>query len=118
MKKTLIALAAVLSLAACAPNYSEGFREGVVQKASQKGLIYKSFEGELVLEGLTSKARANGTSKITNVWAFSATDPAVMKDLDAAANAGKTVKLYYRQWFWAPPSQNTTYTVYKVVPIN
>lgn len=118
MKKTLFALAAVLSLAACVPNYSEGFREGVIQQASQKGLFYKSFEGELVLKGLTSKTRTNGTSKFTNVWAFSATDPAVMKDLDAAANSSKPVKLYYRQWYWAPPSQDTTYTVYKVVPIN
>ena len=57
MKKILIALAAMFALTACMPNYSEGFREGVVQQASQKGLFYKSFEGELVLKGLTSKTR-------------------------------------------------------------
>ena len=117
MKRTLIALAAALSLAACAPNYSEGFRKGVVQKASQKGLFFRSFEGELVTTGFKMKTNANGRG-VTNVWSFSATDPQVLKELDAAANSGKTVKLYYRQWFWAPPSQDTTYTVYKVVELN
>ena len=104
-------------LAACGEGYSDGFRTGVIQKASRKGIVWKSFEGELVQDGVRSKVSSSDTgSRITttNVWAFSATDSAVMDQLKVASDENAPVKLSYRQWFIAPLSQETGYTIYKV----
>jgi len=54
MKHTLLAasvlLTVILSTPAQADCYSEGIRVGVVQKISKKGMINKSWEGELVMK--------------------------------------------------------------------
>jgi hypothetical protein len=119
-----LAVAASAALAGCGQDYSDGFRVGTLQKASKKGIIWRSFEGELVLDGVKSRTKAgvgNGgvsvSSNMTNVWAFSATDDKIMAQLEEAAVSGRSVKLTYRQWFWKPPSQDTGYTIIKVEQI-
>lgn len=122
--RTLAAAVALiaLTLQGCAPQYSSGFRVGVVQKASLKGLLWRSFEGELQQGGFTSRSKTrssdigfSATSVATNIWEFSATDPAVMADLERAAADGRAVKLHYRQWLIAPWwAQSTSYTVVRV----
>src|SRR3990172_3610788 len=47
-------------------DYSEGTRVGIVNKASEKGLFWKTYEGEMVLEGLVS-----GNNSGANLWNFS-----------------------------------------------
>lgn len=111
----------IVSMSGFMPNYSDGFRSGNLQKASYKGFINKSFEGQLVLKGFkstnTTNTNSNGvtsqTGTLTNMWYFSARDPAVAQQLKNAA--GKNVTLHYKQWFWRPVfEQSTQYTVYKV----
>jgi hypothetical protein len=123
LKPATIATMLALGLGGCGimPNYSNGFRVGEIQKASRKGIIWKSFEGELVMGGLKSRTTARAgelgatvRSTTTTVWPFSARDAKIMDELQAAANEGVTVKLHYTQWFWAPWSQNTEYTVTRV----
>lgn len=112
MKRTIIIAAlAALALSACNIQYSDGFRVGVVQKCSQKGLFYKTFEGELVVEGIKNTQQG----AISNVWAFSANDKKVADAISAAANAGQRVKLYYTQYALNSPSiGDTGYLVTRV----
>ena len=108
------------SMSGIMPEYSTGYRSGYLQKASKKGFINKSFEGQLVLKGFTSRSKTSSdkntqttTNSLTNTWLFSATDPKVMDQLVNAA--GKNVTLHYKQWFWRPVfKQATQYTIYKV----
>ncbi len=110
----LAVLAAAAVLAGCNMNYSDGVRSGIVQKISHKGLICKTYEGELVLDGF--KSRAKGSSQtVTNVWAFSAEDPKVVAELEKASEVGYRVKLTYTGVaFKAPCKGDTRYTVTKV----
>jgi hypothetical protein len=96
-------------------NYSDGYRAGTVIKMSHKGLIFKTFEGELNLgmgihDGSSSVA-------ISNVWSFSvnAKDTACLAGLDAAMVSGKRAKLHYREKFVSVPWRgDTKYQVYKI----
>jgi hypothetical protein len=99
-------------------NYSSGFRVGFVQKASQKGIVWKSVEGELVLASFRSSTKStNGAvvNSMTNVWRFSVRDAGVAEQIDEAAATGHLVKLSYRQSLFMPSwVQDTPYTIVKV----
>lgn len=75
-------------------NYSEGERVGILQKSSRKGWICKTYEGELALYVV------GGVSPL--IWAFSARDPAVFADLNAAV--GRRVRLHYSEHPGLPTS--------------
>src|SRR3989338_8785829 len=64
--------------------YSEGQRVGVVNKISEKGLIWKTKEGQLSLEGRTSTGDYTGAG----VWDFS---------IDRLAKHGENVDELYSQ---------------------
>jgi len=88
----------MLCLSACAPHYSEGSRSGIVTKLSYKGIIWKSWEGEMVMGGMRQD---EGGNAVTNVFAFNV-DPACVREVQAAQDSGRAVKLVYRQWLLAP----------------
>ena len=120
MKKYIIALfmmsISIFSFAEC---YSEGTRVGNLQKFSQKGLINKSWEGEIVMEG-TKIISNGGQMKGGNVWAFSVLDPEVAKILDALSETGGSVQIKYCQLgpvdSFANYKTDTAYRVVKAVP--
>lgn len=97
IKKTLIAMLALTTTIAYADCYSEGTRVGDLQKFSRKGFFTKSWEGEIVLEGIKFKSRPDGSGGGGNVWAFSVTDSNVAKQIDQAAEQGSRVALHYCQ---------------------
>lgn len=116
MRKLIIIIAASLSLAACGSgvNYSEGSRVGIVQKFSRKGLIFPTWEGELVMDGVKARATESGSS-ITNVWPFGAgTNDAIAAQIEAAMNDGYRVRLTYQQHLLTGPSWGNAYHVVKV----
>jgi hypothetical protein len=96
-------------------DYSDGYRAGTVIKLSRKGLVFKTFEGEL---NLGMGIHDGGSSvAISNVWDFSvsASDTACLAGLDSAMLSGKRAKLHYREKFLAVPWRgDTKYQVYKV----
>lgn len=47
MKTTITILLAALLFASCTNNYSEGERTGIITKFSKKGVVWKSWEGDL-----------------------------------------------------------------------
>jgi hypothetical protein len=110
IKLTFLALA-VASLSACMPNYSNGSRAGVVNKLSEKGLVFKSYEGEMMLGGI--RTTENGTA--ANLFAFNV-DPSQVAAVTAAMKSGKRVELVYRQWAVSPLTINSDYVIVDVKP--
>ncbi|RME99115.1 MAG: 6-phosphogluconate dehydrogenase [Bacteroidetes bacterium] len=96
----------------CGWTYSDGTRAGELIKVTNKGMVFKTYEGQLNLGGFQSDpAGITG-----NVWDFSTTDKEVYQQLQKLE--GRKVKLYYRQRYKAMPWQGKTdYFVYKVEPI-
>ena len=96
-------------------NYSDGYRAGTVMKLSRKGLLFKTYEGELNL-GLVMNNEGTPVS-VSNIWPFTvgAGDTAAIQKLDTAMMTGKRAKLHYREKFVKVPWRgDTKYMVYKV----
>jgi len=100
-------------------NYSNGVRSGMINKISNKGLFWKTWEGEMALEGMVSGENSNGA----NVWDFSIDrdDPKtqdLVKKIQTALSTGQKVKVDYTQklttWPWR---SDTTYLITDVQPI-
>ena len=100
----------------CGKSYSSGARTGIVIKVSEKGFLFKTYEGELNLGGISE---GDGTIMPNRIWNFS-----VQKNDTAVYNAiihsqGKHVRLYYNEvikhFFW---QGETPYFVNKVEIVN
>ena len=84
---------------------SEGTRTGMLFKISKKGMVFKTYEGQLHLGGSTIL-----TTQST--WDFSVKDAAVYETMQQFE--GKNVKLHYKELVDAFPWQgDTDYIVYK-----
>lgn len=85
---------------------SDGTRTGILFKVSKRGIIFKTFEGQLQLGGSTMMNQMS-------VWEFSAQNAQVYAQLQQLE--GKSVRCYYRQLVDPFPWQgDTEYIVYKV----
>ncbi len=53
-------------------SYAEGSRTGRLTKLSRSGYLWKTWEGEMILDGLKTKRLENGhTASVANTWSFS-----------------------------------------------
>jgi flagellar basal body-associated protein FliL len=75
--------------------YSEGQRTGVPYKISKKGVIWKTWEGELSLQLTTRDSEGR---MVNQVFRYSVADDAVARDIEAAAAANEIVTLKYKQY--------------------
>ena len=100
----------------CGMSYSSGTRTGIVIKLSRKGYIFKTYEGELNLGGISE---GDGTIMPTRIWKFS-----VNRNNDSIYDVitkteGKHVRLYYKEviknFFW---QAETPYLIEKVEVVN
>lgn len=83
--------------------YSDGYREGVLNKFSTKGTIFKTHEGELLMPGVVPTM--NQLSN--NFFYFSTTDTEVTAKLNAAI--GKKIKVHYVQYNSSLPWRGDSY---------
>ena len=105
-------------LAGCGVTYSDGDRAGNVTKLSYKGVVCKSWEGELATDGFVSKTDAKGNRSSSNVFSFSVTDLAIVEKLQAAQESGSRVKLHYNQVMLKNPcTSSTDYYITEVTPV-
>lgn len=97
------------SFVGCDTTYSEGFRDGIVQKFSKKGLIFKSWEGTLIRDRMVQNDESN--------FLFSVDDPKVVEEIqNLKPNA--VIRLHYRQvWKNATAFHETSYRVTKIEPL-
>ncbi len=93
--------------------YSKGARAGTLIKLSKKGVMFKTYEGQLNLGGF----KTEGPEGITgNIWEFSVWKDDIYDELQDYE--GHQVKLYYREIIRAMPWQGkTNYFVYKIEPV-
>ena len=94
-------------------NYSSGVRAGVPVKFSKKGVVFKTYEGELNVGGLTN----SDEGAIPTTWRYSVRrgEDEVLADVERAMTERKRVKLLYNekyvQLFWRG---DTKYFVHEV----
>ena len=98
----------------CGMAYSEGTRSGVLTKISKKGFVFKTYEGEMNIGGISD---GQGTIMPSTVFRFSVNDRDVYKKLESLQ--GQRVTVRYRQviknFFW---QGDTDYFIQDVMPIN
>lgn len=111
VKKSLIGLSLLTAVlcAGCGQNYSYGERVGVVTKLSEKGLIFKSWEGELLIALPVDVAGTTQPEKFT----FNVSAEAVGQ-VKKAMSSGQRVEVVYRQWFLPPPTIDNEHVVIEV----
>ena len=108
----LLVLGGILYLWGANWTYSEGTRAGYLIKISKKGVVFKTFEGQLNLGGI-QPGDAKSSGMIGNIWDFSVRKKDFYEKLQAYE--GKHVKLSYRQIYQNMPWQGKTdYFVYDV----
>ncbi len=90
--------------------YSQGSRTGLLLKFSNKGYIFKTWEGELNLGGVTQQ----GGSILNNIWVFSVRGDEKETIDQLNKYEGKRIRLSYREKMRHFPWQGeTNYFVYK-----
>jgi hypothetical protein len=96
--------------------YSSGTRTGIVIKLSHKGYVFKTYEGELNLGGISE---GDGTIMPTRLWSFSVdrNNTAIYEAI--TKSEGKHVRLYYKEviknFFW---QSETPYLIEKIEIVN
>ncbi len=97
MKKAIFILLSILLLALAAYfaytqyAYSEGVRAGVLIKFSKKGYVFKTYEGELNLGGVSQQQN----TIMNSIWEFSVKNDATAKRL--MGQEGKRMQLHYKE---------------------
>jgi hypothetical protein len=74
--------------------YDQGVRAGSVVRISKKGIVFKTYEGQLNLQ---SFGALKGTSPFAETFDFSVdkSKPEVIRELEAVALSGERVNLHY-----------------------
>ncbi len=75
--------------------YSTGVRAGTVLKVSKRGVIFKTFEGQLDLA--TIGAKQNKENLFDQAFMFSVRDPEVVRELETVSLSGERVNLRYEE---------------------
>jgi hypothetical protein len=87
--------------------HDEGVRAGMVLRISKKGVMFKTYEGQLNLQTFGA---LRGASPVMEAFDFSVEsgNDQVIKDLEAAALSGERVNLHYIKRFKIFPWRGDT----------
>jgi hypothetical protein len=84
--------------------YSEGYRAGLLQKFSSKGMLFKTYEGEMILSSVSS---TRDVALASEKFLFTLTNKSLVRQFDTLQ--GSMVIVHYRQKngtiFWRGDSQ-------------
>ena len=83
--------------------YSDGSREGVLQKFSRKGNVFKTYEGEMIQLGFGQR----GAAINSQYYYFSVDDEKIADSLEQCL--GKITKLHYIQYRRSLPWRGENY---------
>lgn len=110
----IIVFLVIFFIARYSYTYSEGNRAGRLIKFSKQGFIFKTYEGEMNLGGVSNAT--NGNLMMNYMWDFSVTDQAVADTL--LKLEGKDISVHYKEKMaklaWRG---DTKYIVDKVVEV-
>lgn len=73
-------------------DYSKGYRAGLLQKFSEKGVVFKTYEGEMILSSVQSNTNVAIASE---KFLFSVEEKDVAKQMEQIQ--GKQVVVHYRE---------------------
>lgn len=91
--------------------YSDGTKTGTLTKITQKGFIFKTYEGQLNLGGMVSDGDGG---MVANVFNFSIKDKHIFEQLSQSQD--KRVKLKYNQYLNVPiPVGDSNYIITNVI---
>ena len=94
--------------------YSEGNRAGRLIKFAKQGAMFKTYEGEMNLGGVSNAA--NNSMMMNYMWNFSVDDQAVADSL--LGLEGREISVHYKQKMGTLPWRgDTKYIVDKVVSV-
>lgn len=117
-RRLLIGLLVLAALAGAAYmlyanyTYSEGTRAGNLIKISKKGMVFKTYEGQLKLGGIDL---SNPNEGLSDTWSFSVKDEALVKQLEKLQ--GQRVVLRYKEINQSMPWQgDTNYFIVSIEP--
>ena len=121
MKKTLfyglgiiIVALTIFFFARYSYTYSEGNRAGRLIKFAKQGFMFKTYEGEMNLGGVSNAA--NNSMMMNYMWDFSVNDKAVADSL--LKLEGREISVHYKQKMGVLPWRgDTKYIVDKVVEV-
>jgi lysophospholipid acyltransferase (LPLAT)-like uncharacterized protein len=92
--------------------YSEGYRAGLLQKFSNKGSIFKTYEGELILSSVATTANMSIASE---KFFFSVSDETVARKIEKMQ--GENVVVHYSEMNGTLPWRGETkYLVDSIMP--
>ena len=94
--------------------YDEGVRAGTVLRISKKGMIFKTYEGQLNLQ---SFGALKGVTPFAETFDFSVdrNNPEVVRELEAVALSGERVNLHYiKRYITFPWRGETKYFITQV----
>jgi len=72
--------------------YSEGYRAGLLQKFSSKGVLFKTYEGEMILSSVSS---TRDVALASEKFLFSLTNKSLVRQFDTLQ--GDMVIVHYKQ---------------------
>jgi len=72
--------------------YSEGYRAGLLQKFSSKGMLFKTYEGEMILSSVSS---TRDITLASEKFLFTLTNKALIRQFDTLQ--GNMVIVHYKQ---------------------
>ena len=78
--------------------FGEGVKAGTLNYIVKKGYVFKTYEGEMILTGLQSKAP---NSMQSNEFTFSIEDAALAQRL--MLNSGREMQLHYKEYLGSVP---------------
>jgi hypothetical protein len=72
--------------------YSEGYRAGLLQKFSSKGMLFKTYEGEMILSSIAS---TRDVALASEKFLFTLSNKSLVRQLDTLQ--GSMIIVHYRQ---------------------
>ncbi|MBK6283721.1 MAG: hypothetical protein IPF54_14670 [Draconibacterium sp.] len=93
--------------------YSTGYRAGLLQKFSEKGLVFKTYEGEMVLSSIQSNANVAIASE---KFLFSVADETVAKSMEQIQ--GRHVVVHYKEKNGALPWRGDSHYIVDSVRVD
>ncbi|HSH18848.1 MAG TPA: hypothetical protein VLA03_00255 [Draconibacterium sp.] len=93
--------------------YSKGYRAGLLQKFSEKGVLFKTYEGELILSSVQSSSNVAIASE---KFLFSVEDKDVAKQMEQIQ--GKHVVVHYKEKNGALPWRGDSHYIVDSVRVD
>jgi hypothetical protein len=110
----LVVFMVIFFVARYSYTYSEGNRAGRLIKFSKQGFMFKTYEGEMNLGGVTNAA--NNSMMMNYMWDFSVVDQSVADSL--LRLEGKEISVHYKEKMAKLPWRgDTKYIVDKIVEV-